>query len=131
MNQLSEGQMRQHVTIVGWLHIVGNALLLLLGCFVFAFLLSIGVISDDTVALPVLGITGAVLGALLVVLAIPGILAGYGLLRRRGWGRILAMVIGFLGLANFPIGTAIGIYTFWVLLQEAATEYFASSLASA
>jgi hypothetical protein len=37
------------------------------------------------------------------------------------------MVVGFLGLVNFPIGTAIGIYTFWVLLQDAAADVFASS----
>jgi hypothetical protein len=52
--------------------------------------------------------------------------AGYGLLRRRAWGRILALVVGFLGLVDFPLGTAIGIYTFWVLLQDSAADYFTS-----
>jgi hypothetical protein len=36
------------------------------------------------------------------------------------------MVVGFLGLVNFPIGTAIGIYTFWVLLQGEAADYFSA-----
>ena len=36
------------------------------------------------------------------------------------------MVVGFLGLVNFPLGTAIGIYTFWVLLQDSAADYFTS-----
>jgi hypothetical protein len=30
MNQLSEGQLQQHVTVLGWLHIVGNGIMLLL-----------------------------------------------------------------------------------------------------
>jgi len=124
MNQLNEQQMRQHVPILGWLHIVGNAIFLLLGCFVFALLWGIGLATGDPDATRILAIVGTCVGALLVMLGIPGIVAGYGLLRRRVWGRILALVVGFLGLINFPLGTAIGIYTFWVLLQDAATEVF-------
>ena len=54
----------------------------------------------------------------------PGLLAGYGLLKRASWGRVLAIVVGVLGLFNFPVGTVIGIYSLWVLLQNAATDYF-------
>jgi hypothetical protein len=126
MNQSSEGQMQQHATVLGWLHIFGNAIMFLLGCFVFALLWGIGVATGDSEATRILGIVGTSVGALLVVLGIPGIVAGYGLLRRKAWGRILAMVVGFLGLVNFPIGTAIGIYTFWVLLQGEAADYFSA-----
>jgi hypothetical protein len=31
---------------------------------------------------------------------------------------------------NFPIGTALGLYTFWVLLQQSAPEYFQTPLHS-
>jgi len=130
VNQLNEQQLQQHVTVLGWLHIVGNAIMFLLGCFVFALLWGIGAATGDPEATTILVIVGTTVGALFVVLGIPGIVAGYGLLKRKAWGRILAMVVGFLGLVNFPLGTAIGIYTFWVLLQEAATEYFASSPSS-
>jgi hypothetical protein len=126
MNQLNVDQVRQHATILGWLHIAINALTLVHGCFLFALLLGIGLITNDQVAFSVLGVTGTAVGTLLVLLALPGIVAGYGLLRRRDWGRILALVVGFLGLFNFPLGTAIGIYTFWVLLQESATDCFAA-----
>ena len=50
--------------------------------------------------------------------------ASYGLLARKPWARILALVVGILGLVNFPIGTAIGLYTFWVLTQPAAMDAF-------
>ena len=59
------------------------------------------------------------------MLAIPGLVAGAGLLARKSWARILAIVVGILGLVNFPIGTAIGVYTLFVLMQDAAAEYFA------
>jgi len=32
--------------------------------------------------------------------------------------------VGFLDLLALPIGTVLGLYTFWVLLQEGAQEYF-------
>jgi len=126
MNQLTEAQLRTHVSVLGWLHIVGNALMFLLGCFIFALLGGIGLATGDAEAARILGIVGIAVGAFLVILGVPGILAGIGLLRRTVWGRILALVVGFLGLLNFPIGTAIGIYTGWVLLQESAADYFGS-----
>ena len=54
----------------------------------------------------------------------PGIIAGIGLLARAGWGRILTLIIAAFSLLNFPLGTALGAYTFWVLLQSSADKYF-------
>ena len=58
------------------------------------------------------------------VLALPGLLAGYGLLERRKWGQILGIVDGALSLFNIPVGTAIGAYTLFVLFQNSANDYF-------
>lgn len=56
--------------------------------------------------------------------AVLGIIAGWGLLERQSWARILALILGFLSLFHFPIGTVLGIYTLWVLLPaESAREY--------
>jgi hypothetical protein len=126
MNFLNERQLQLHVTILGWLYIVGNAIFLLIGAFVFMLLAGIGVASGDSQAMAILSIVGTVVGALLAVLAIPGLVAGYGLLARKAWGRVLAIVVGILGLINFPVGTAIGIYAILVLLQEGANGYFMS-----
>jgi hypothetical protein len=118
--------------ILGWLHIVVSAMLLLIGMLIgmiaFTLLTGIGVASGDPVAIKILGVIGIAGGLLpallLAVLAIPGIAAGYGLLTRKFWGRVLAIVMGILGLINFPIGTAVGLYTLWVLLQDEAIDYF-------
>jgi hypothetical protein len=56
------------------------------------------------------------IGGLLVAKGIVGIIAGWGLLDRQSWARILAIILGFLSLLHFPLGTALGIYTLWVLL---------------
>src|SRR5207245_10130418 len=48
--------------------------------------------------------------------ALLGFAAGWGLLRREGWARIVALIGAFLALFHPPFGTALGIYTLWVLL---------------
>jgi len=62
-----------------------------------------------------------------VVLAMFGVLhlvLAYGLFERESWARVLGLVIGFLALLRFPLGTALGIYTLWVLLpEESGAEY--------
>lgn len=125
MNQFTVEQMETHVKVLGWLHIVANAILFVVGIFVLILLWGIGFASGDAEALRVLAIVGTSVAGLLALLGIPGVVAGIGLLARKQWGRVLALVVGFLGLLNFPIGTAIGIYTGYVLLQDAANEYFA------
>ena len=72
----------------------------------------------------VLTLVGTTVGLLMAALGLPGVIAGYGLLTRKPWARILAIVVGILNLVNVPVGTAIGLYTLWVLTQPAATEYF-------
>lgn len=127
MKALDQQQLAQHVTILGWLFIVGHAFFLLIGIFVFLLLSAIGVVSGDPQATAVLGVVGTAVGVLLGILSVPGIVAGFGLLARKAWGRYLAIVVGVLNLINFPIGTLIGLYTLWVLMQESATDYFVTS----
>jgi phage shock protein PspC (stress-responsive transcriptional regulator) len=56
--------------------------------------------------------------------AAAGFVVGWGLLQREPWARILTMVLAFLALFNVPFGTALGIYTLWVLLPaESDQEY--------
>jgi hypothetical protein len=126
MNSIDERQIGQHIMILGWLHVVGSAIFLAIAAFVFFLLTGIGVASGDAEAVTVLSLVGTSVGAFLSVLALPGIAAGIGLLMRKSWGRVLAIVVGILNLINFPIGTLIGIYTLWVLFQNTATDYFAT-----
>ena len=125
MKQLNEQQLRLHVPVVGWLLIVGHAIFLLVGVFVFLLLTGIGFASGEREAMTILTTVGTAVGLLLVGLSIPGLVAGVGLLARKSWARILAIAVGILGLVNFPIGTVIGMYTLFVLMQDAATEYYA------
>lgn len=63
-------------------------------------------------------------GAALGFFGIIHLLLAWGLYERQAWARILGIVIAFLALIRFPFGTALGIYTLWVLLPEgSAREY--------
>lgn len=124
---MNERQLEQHVTLLGWVHIVGHAIFLIVGAFVFILLAGIGAASGDFQAARVLVVVATAVGVLMVLLALPGLASGYGLLKRRSWGRILAIVVGVLNLPNFPLGTALGLYTLWVLLQSGADDYFSST----
>jgi hypothetical protein len=124
MNPLDERQIGQHVMILGWLHIAGSVIFLAIAAFLFILLTGIGVATRDTEAVAVLGVVATAVSALLTLLALPGLLAGIGLLMRKNWARVLAIVVGILNLVNIPIGTVIGVYTLWVLLQNSATPYF-------
>ena len=124
MNGLTTRDLEQHVPIIGWLFIVSHALFLVVGAFVFLLLAGLGAFVDATNATAVLTIMALFVAALMALLALPGMIAGYGLLKRRPWARVLAIIISVLNLVNFPIGTIMGLYSMWVLFQQSANEYF-------
>jgi len=53
-----------------------------------------------------------------------GFLAGWGLLDRRPWARMLTIVLGCFSLFDVPFGTAIGVYSLWVLLPAESEAEF-------
>ncbi len=63
-------------------------------------------------------------GSSLLILGAGGICVGLGLTQHRPWARTVAIILGVLALFHPPFGTALGIYTLWVLLaDEHGTEY--------
>src|ERR1700726_2273474 len=72
-----------------------------------------------------------VIGWLLLAKSAAGFFAGWGLLQREDWARTIALVVGFVALLNPPLGTALGIYTLWVLLpRQSDDEYKALAQAA-
>lgn len=64
------------------------------------------------------------LGSLFLVIGAARAVTGYGLLKAQSWGRVLALIMAFLMLLDLPFGTALAVYTLWVLLPaEAGEEY--------
>jgi hypothetical protein len=64
------------------------------------------------------------IGVLVLLKAGAAVAVGWGLLNREPWARIVAIVLAFIALFNIPFGTALGVYTLWVLLpSESESEY--------
>jgi hypothetical protein len=124
MNTLTKKDMEVHVAIIGWLQIVNSLLSIVAGAFVVALLLGVGVAVEDDVALRIMAVTGFAVGGLLLILSLPGLVAGIGLLRRASWARIMAQVLAVFELVLFPVGTLLGTYTIFILSQRAAADVF-------
>ena len=122
--------MDTHVKVLAFLFIIFGALGTLVGLGFMALLSFIGVAGaasdpDAWLALPILGITGAALGVFILILSLPGVIAGFGLLKYRPWARILTIVLSALNLMNIPFGTILGIYGLWVMLSDEGSRLFA------
>lgn len=72
------------------------------------------------------GMAGLVplIGVMAVIASVLAAAVGYSLLTRQPWGRVLAIVAAILALVKFPLGTALGIYTLWVLAPAASAEEY-------
>ena len=122
--------MDTHVKVLAWLYIVFGVLGSLIGLGLMALLSFIGIAGaasdpDAWAALPILGITGAALGVFMLVLSLPGIIAGIGLLQFRPWARIVTIVLSVLNLMNIPFGTILGVDGLWVMLSDEGARLFA------
>ena len=122
--QQEKTRMEEHVKILGILYIALHALGIIAAAIVFFILVASGIITGDPEAIVITRIVGISVSAVLVLFSLPGIFAGFGLIKHESWARVLAMVLGFINLINVPFGTALGIYTIWILTNREAQELF-------
>lgn len=123
-----EGRVGRHLQILAvlWfaasaLNLIGGAVLAVLANTLFAhFGRFEGLPGMPGFLQPLL----SVISAMLLVKALAGFAAGWGLLERQSWARPLTLVLGFVSLVNIPLGTALGIYSIWVLLSPQAGEEY-------
>jgi hypothetical protein len=125
--------MTKHVRILGILHIVfgGIGLLLgVLGLLFFGGLAAFIGVSDPNegafVAAPMLGIIATMIFSFAVLLSLPGIIVGVGLLNVRPWARVGGIVLSAIELLHVPFGTALGVYGLWILLSNETERLFAT-----
>ena len=128
--------MASHVRALAILQIVYSTLGMLLAILVFMLFGGIAAIvgfnaplDDSVVAVPTLALVGGVASSVLMVLSLPRLIAGIGLLKYQNWARILTLVISALGLVDLPIGTALGVYGLWVLTHRDVSPFFVQRVA--
>jgi hypothetical protein len=130
----SHPPVRDHVRILAILNIVLGSIALLIGGCLLLFFGGLGIFAsvagrndpDAWIAIPALGAVGGIIFVALLVFSAPQIIGGIGLLKGQSWARILMIVLSALGLMSIPVGTALGIYGLWVLLNEETARLFAA-----
>jgi len=81
--------------------------------------------SDSLAAIPILGMIGGFVFILVLVLSLPGLIIGIGLVQFRPWARIAGIILSAFDLLSVPpFGTALGIYGLWVLLNSETERMF-------
>jgi hypothetical protein len=121
--------MQKHITAVGVLRIGYGIFGVLVAALVLLFTVGIGFLAcgldGDEEALAVLSVIGVPIATVLFTLSALSVIGGIGVLKRRNWARYLAMVLSVLDLFNVPLGTVLGIYCIWALVQDDTGRLFA------
>ena len=116
---------KQHITVVAALNIGLGTLGVVLAIIAFVVLAGIGLLiaaSGDADALPILTFIAVIAGGFLFITSVPDIIGGIGLVKRQSWARILVLILSVLKLINIPLGTIVGVYSIWVLMQDEAVQ---------
>lgn len=122
--------MEQHVKILAVLNIILGGLGIVVALLVLVLFGGLAGVAgsdpnpDAQGGAAVLGLIGGLGFAFILIISIPCVIAGFGLLKFRSWAQILTIVLSVLGLLNFPFGTALGIYGLWVLLNKETKPLF-------
>ena len=116
--------MDKHINVIAALRIGFSILGLIIGIIAYIILYVVGNTTSDYDAQIVLPIIANILMAFFLLMCVPGIIAGIGLFKKKEWARILTLILSVLDLVNIPVGTALGIYSIWALVQPETVEIF-------
>lgn len=120
----------EHNKTLGILHLVYGGLqflsLLIAALFLIPLMLGFnsGGRGDDTAGILFLTFIFGFFGVFWLMFSIPPIVAGYGLLKRKSWAKLWAIIAGGMSGMSIPLGTALCVYTFWFLFNGGGKEMY-------
>ena len=121
---MTQNRMEKHVTLVAVINIGFGILGIIVSTFILIGTILGSIYADDYEVRRILPIVGTAVFLFIFLTSIPEIIGGFGLLKRKPWARILILIVACLDLLWIPIGTIIGIYELWVLLQDETVQLF-------
>ena len=129
--------MEKHITLAAIFNIVyrafalmGAAILFLLALVFRSFiatLVEMGALGYRDIPANLLGLIPLILVPVAIMMSILSVLAivgSVGLLKRKEWARILMIVMSGFNLLRIPLGTILGVYTIWVLVDAQTISLF-------
>ena len=113
-----------NVIVIGPLHLRLYGLCIAFG--VLAAVITAPLVAEqaDKIAMILAPGLFVVFSVLFLASAVVRFAVGWGLLKMRPWGRTLALAMGFFALIQPPFDTALGVYTLFVLLPDAAGDEY-------
>jgi hypothetical protein len=127
-----EVEMKAHLNAVGLIDVVIGAffttlaVLVSLGVLLFASWFNGAPLWKPDEAVVVFAVVSGI-SAVFLAIGITSLIAGVGLLKHKGWARVLAITVAILDVISFPIGTAAGLYAFWVLTHKETEKLLAAA----
>ena len=115
----------EHLKILAYIRIGIGSLFLVGALAIFLIMAMPGIASGVRKDMAILSAFGLAFAVFPLALAVPNLVGAAGLIKRRPWARILVLIVSTMDLFAFPVGTIIGIYTIWVLVQKETVELFA------
>jgi hypothetical protein len=115
-----------HIKILGILYIISGILATFGGALIILLFTVIGIAAGEVRALPILAVLATVIGSILLTIGVAKLICGWGLLVRKKWSRVFAIILAILSLINIPFGTALGIYALWILFKPEAEQLLAA-----
>jgi hypothetical protein len=116
--------MDKHVKLLGIFNIIFGSLGLAVAIGIVVWAGGFGAVQtsfgDDTA-----GLAALILVVFQMIVSVPCIIAGFGILRYHDWARIMLTIVSALNMLNIPIGSTLGSYGLWVLISEETEPLFA------
>lgn len=119
-----------HNKVLGIMHLIYGGFFTLMSLFMlvfFGFFAAIlGAVAANDPNAPPLAFFWLLMGfvfLIYLVLSIPGLLAGYAMLKKKPWARIAGIVSSIMAGISFPFGTALCVYSLWFFFGEAGRAF--------
>ena len=110
--------MKQHYKILGILYLVYGGLNILVGFVIGGLLKIVQNMPMNPDEATVLGIVSTIVPIVLIVISLPNIIAGIGLLNNKRWALIMGVILSIFNIMNMPFGTGLSVYSIYVLVKE-------------
>jgi hypothetical protein len=122
---MEESTIKKHISFVAALHI-GFSIIGIFGAFAlfFIFRFAASFVGEEDVAIAILHFIGTFLPFTILAVSSVGLIAGIGLLSYRKWARILVLIVSAADCVNIPLGTLLGVYSIWALMQDESIKLF-------
>ncbi len=125
--------MKAHLNVVGVIDLITGVFFTVMGVLVSLGVLLFGpwingaALWQQEGGIVALAIMLSVSGVFFA-LGVPSLIAGIGLLKQKRWASTMAIVLAILALASFPVGTAAGVYTLWVLTHRETEQLLSTAV---